>query len=636
MNAELDSILLEASGEILLLVDAVSLHILAANLTACSLLGYAKADLVGKPITDIECALSDVFFWEEVRQGSHSMQQNAEGMYQQANGELLPVVKTVSRPASEEGLITVCAREITHEKRAEQELALKTSQLRATLEATADGILVVDLQRRIINMNRHFSHMWQIPDALLVRHEDGKLLDFILSRLKDPAWYEQRQAQIRENIELESFDTLELLDGQIFECKSRPSRHGEQIIGRVYCFTDVTLRHQSEQALITARDAATAANRAKGEFLAMISHEIRTPMNGILGMSQLLENTPLTDEQKDYVQTMRSAGETLLAIINDVLDYSKIEARRLQLEDTPFRLDTLFEDLGRLFSVLARDKGLAYTMELAPDTPCALTGDPVRLRQILVNLIGNAIKFTSQGEIRVQARLIESDAAYVRLHFSVRDTGIGIPADKQDRIFTPFEQADMSTTRRFGGTGLGLSICRMLCELMGGHIGLDSQTGKGSDFWFEIRLGISGQSYEPATVPPEEITAVPEQARILVVEDNSINILVLTNLLKKLGGQHVSVAKTGCEALDVCQEQRFDLIFMDTHMPEMDGLEATRQLRAKDLQTYIIGVSADAMSDDRSNALATGMNDYITKPVSLTSLRKALELWRNHSVPAGA
>lgn len=628
MSIGLDMAMLDASGEILLLVDAVSLHILAANNTGCTLLGYVREDLLGKPITDIECALSDVFFWEEIRLGGNAMQQNAEGMYRKADGDLLPVIKTVSRPLSDEGLITVCAREITHEKRAEQELALKTSQLRATLEATADGILVVDLQRRIMNMNRHFSHMWQIPDELLTRHEDGRLLNFILSRLRDPAWYEQRQAQIRENIELESFDTLELLDGQIFECKSRPSRHGEQIIGRVYCFTDVTLRHKSEQALITARDAATAANRAKGEFLAMISHEIRTPMNGILGMSQLLEGTPLTDEQKDYVQTMRSAGETLLAIINDVLDYSKIEARRLQLEDTPFRLDTLFEDMGRLFSVLARDKGLTYTMEIAPDTPCSLKGDPVRLRQILVNLIGNAIKFTSHGEIRVRAHLVEAGTERIRLHFSVRDTGIGIPEDKQDRIFTPFEQADMSTTRRFGGTGLGLSICRMLCELMEGSIGLESQSGVGSDFWFEIRLGLAGQADTPAATPEEDGISVPEQAEILVVEDNNINILVLTNLLKKLGGQHVSVARTGCEALDACSQHHFDLIFMDTHMPEMDGLEATRQLRAKGLQTYIIGVSADAMSDDRIHALATGMSDYITKPVSLTSLRRSLDRWR--------
>lgn len=627
-SAALDSILLAASNEILLLVEPATLAIRAANPTALRLLGYTEPEFIGKPVTEIECALADVFFWEEVRHGGEASQQNAEGMYQCADGSMLATRKTVGRHPAYPGWIAICAREITAEKHAEQELALKTSQLRATLEATADGILVVNLHRQITNMNRHFSQMWGIPDELLIRHDDGRLLQFILAQLKDPAWYEQRQVQIRGNIELEAFDTMELADGRVFECKSRPARNGEQVIGRVYCFTDVTQRHQSEQALIAARDAATEASRAKGEFLAMMSHEIRTPMNGILGMAQLLQSTPLNPEQREYVQTMHSAGEALLAIINDILDYSKIEARKLQLEHTTFRLDELLDDLSRLFAVQAQDKGLEYATSLTAETPRHLNGDPVRLRQILVNLIGNAIKFTARGSIRVNVKLLEQTGNRARLHFSVKDTGIGIAAEKQDNIFTPFEQADMSTTRRFGGTGLGLSICRMLCELMEGRIGLCSEPDLGSEFWFEVNFDVATGGVSSQTRMLHDDALVPPDTNILIVEDNNINVLVLNNLLQKIGARKIAVAHHGREALGACDGTRFDLIFMDTHMPEMDGLEATRQLREREVGTYIIGVSADAMNGDRGNALAVGMNDYITKPVSITSLRQAIKLWQ--------
>ncbi|MBS0357153.1 MAG: response regulator [Proteobacteria bacterium] len=628
MSDRYQDLLFAAAEEILLLVDPESLVILAANPAASRLLGYPAGSLPGQSITDIECALTDLFFWEEMRAGGGTEDQVLEGLYRRADDSLLSARKTVRRIA--EGIL-VRATDIGAQKRAEDQLALMASRLRATLEATADGILVLDRNGHVTNMNRRLARLWNLPEELLARHDDNAILQYMANAVESGTDLHALLTRHSQDLK-ETFDILPLRDGRIFEASSRPARHDEEVIGRVFCITDVTERHKAEQALIAARDAANAANRAKSDFLAMMSHEIRTPMNGIIGMAQLLEMSPHTPEQQEYIATIQSSGDALLGIINDILDYSKIEARKLSLEKIGFDLRPLVADVEKLFRARAAEKSIVFTATVADSVPRVLVGDPTRLRQILMNLVGNAFKFTAHGQIGVHATSAPLGPGRISLRVTISDTGIGIAADKCTHIFTPFEQADMSTTRRYGGTGLGLAICRMLCELMGGQIGVDSQEGAGSRFWFtaELETGIGEETHTPDA--PRAI--LRKNTRILVVEDNPINRTVLARMLERFGAQDVAFAEDGEDALARCATADYELIFMDARMPRLDGLVATRRLREQGYKAYIIGVSADAMPEERRHALAAGMDDYVIKPIARDALAAAIERWRQTLIAA--
>jgi signal transduction histidine kinase len=388
------------------------------------------------------------------------------------------------------------------------------------------------------------------------------------------------------------------------------------------------------QDLVRAADAAAAASRAKSEFLANMSHEIRTPMNAVLGLLGLAHEMAPPGEQRQLLSIARSSAESLLTVLNDVLDFSRVEAGQLTLERVVFPLGDALYAAIRTLTLLAEQKHLTLAIDLEPGVPDVVVGDPGRLRQVLINLLGNAIKFTSAGSVSLRVRLLTREQGAVTVQLSVSDTGVGIPPEAQAAIFQAFTQADASTTRKYGGTGLGLSICHRLVTLMGGRIWVESEVGKGSTFHFIACFGEADArtlDVDPPvreTPPATRSPGVPLGLRVLVAEDNGVNQMLTVRFLRKLGCE-ASVADNGRDALEAVTAGGFDLVLMDVQMPEMDGYEATAAIRAHPDQAMaslpIVALTAHATASDRDRCLAAGMNGFLTKPLRLDALRTELE-----------
>jgi len=413
---------------------------------------------------------------------------------------------------------------------------------------------------------------------------------------------------------------------------------GGKLIRLAGIASDITERKQVAEQLVLAKEAADSANRAKSEFLATMSHEIRTPMNGLLGFTNLLIESPLSDEQSQFAQAIKLSGKTLLTLINDILDYSKIEAGKLTVEAIPFDLSQVVQEVAGLIAMQAQQKNLAFHVQCESGLPPQFTGDPCRVRQVLLNLAGNAVKFTRQGGITIRLKPALAQSGFVRCE--ITDTGVGISADNQARLFQPFSQADSSTTRKYGGTGLGLAISKQLVELMGGEIGLNSQPNQGSTFWFTLPATPHSQVAVPNLELPAPGAALPEVAakpdsqssaglRVLLAEDNFMNQKLAVHLLAKLNCR-IDVANNGLEAVELAVRRPYDLIFMDCLMPEMDGWAATRAIRRSENGTGrvpIIAITAHVNQEQREKCRAAGMDDFIEKPIQGPELGGALQKW---------
>jgi len=516
----------------------------------------------------------------------------------------------------------------------EQRLAGLLSEQRAILQSDVVGLLITQGSRMLWatpSLLRTLGYDWLDVEGLDIRFmfqsEDAFLL------WVSGAYPVIHACQVfRTSIQLRHKNGILCwfdLAGTMF------GEHAEQVL---WSCVDISAQKMAEAKLIEAQQEALAATAAKSQFLAMMSHEVRTPMNGILGMAQLLVKPDMQDDRRvQYAQTILSSGHTLLSLLNDILDLSKVEAGKLKLESIAFAVDQVVGDIQALFAEAAGVKGLQLTSVWQGAAGQCYLGDPYRLRQMISNLVSNAIKFTAHGFVRIVARKVEHPSQHAVLEFSVSDSGIGVPYEQQARLFEPFSQADTSTTRRFGGTGLGLSIVSQLAHLMEGEVGIDSQPGQGARFWFRVRVAFQAQAHEPRLM-----TAASDAAWVgnltgvvLVAEDNPVNRMVITAMLGELNcsGLKVVVVEDGQQALDhITQGGQPDLVLMDVQMPVMDGLTATERIRLWQAEhgqarLPIVALTASAFEEDRQKCLNSGMDDFLVKPLDIHKLQAMLTRW---------
>ena len=563
-------------------------------------------------------------------------------------------------------------RNVTKRKKIERALSESEARQRAILENAADGIITINENAVVESFN---------PAAeKIFGYRAEEVVGRNVNILQPEPYHSLHNGYIRNYLTTSKARVIGIgrevsgrrKDGTIFPLYLAVS---EVCLENRRIFTgivrDITKRKQAEEALQHAKEEAEAANRAKSEFLASMSHEIRTPMNAIIGMAELLWETPLAPEQQEYVQAFRTAGENLLGIINDILDISKIEAGRIELETIEFDLRELVEKTCEIMALRAHEKGLELACRVMPDVPDRLMGDPIRLRQILINLVGNAVKFTEKGEVILEVRttnsevddadkqdktgktdLIERDEWDSELLFSVKDTGIGLPEKKLDLIFERFSQVDTSTTRKHGGTGLGLSISKRLAELMGGRIWVESKLNVGSTFFFTAKFSALPEKEKPVKIkelkeaiihvasekkpsvkemPSEKLTPeaqVQAPLKILLADDNEDNRLLIQAYLKKTPHQ-IDIAETGQIAFDKFTIKTYDLVLMDMQMPVMDGYTATQQIRKWEAEnkvdeTPIIALTAYALKEDEQKSLDAGCTSHLTKPVKKAILLETI------------
>jgi PAS domain S-box-containing protein len=601
-----------------------------------SALGLKPGEMVGRSVSDAYRDVPQVL--DNIRR---ALAGEAFSCTLEIGGSALEIWYSPLRDARGEVIGVIgAAVDITQRVKAEQQLRLSEERWQLALRGNNDGLWDWNAQTGEIFYSPRWKQILGYEE-----HEIGNQAEDWESRVH-PDDFPRVQRELQEHLDrkVPFYSTeyrIRAKDGTYKWVLARGQAVWDergQAIRRVGSHTDITQRRRVEEALKQAEEQAEMANRAKSEFLVNMSHEIRTPMNGALGMIELVLETQLSEEQREYLETAKDSARSLLSLLNDILDVSKIEAGRLELAPGSFSIYECVKDALRMFSVTAQQKGLLLSTSIHPDVPEWLFGDALRLRQVISNLAGNAIKFTDHGQVAVRIGLEKPvglekpiDTSLV-LHVQVSDSGIGIPQEKQAWIFEPFRQADGSSTRRFEGTGLGLAICTRVVALMGGRIWVESQLGSGSTFHFTAPFA---PGTVDATAPADSqdlmcsATAL-RSLRILLAEDNIVNQSLIAAVLEK-EKHHVVVAADGLEALAAFARQPFDLVLMDVQMPQMDGFEAAAAIRATEKSSGrhvpIVALTAHAMKGDREDCLQAGMDDYLSKPIDLGVFRATVRKW---------
>ncbi len=660
------------------IVDGVILiseggKVLLFNQACERLFGYGASEVVG---CDVGMLMPGS--WHKDHQGnigSHFGAERAktagtgrEAVGQRKDGTSFPMELSVGKIVDDEGISFVgIVRDITDRKRVEQALRDSEAQHRTVIETAVDGVVIIDALGTVRMFNPACERMFGfaadevvgnnvkmlMPSPDYDRHDDylrnyqktneRKIIGIgreVIGRRKDGTTFplELSVGEAKQGGNQLFVGTLhDITDRKAFE---EALRRSEQELQKR--FSDLRLAHDqlevqsgrmSELAeeLARARDQADMANRAKSEFLATMSHEIRTPMNGIIGMSRALLDGALSDEQRAQALMVQDSAETLLGLLNDILDLSKIEAGRLELELRPFDLARLLELTERLWSMKARESGIEFRTVIPATLPAEIVADGGRLRQVLFNLVSNAVKFTQEGFVELRVRSRDLAPRQVELLFEVEDSGVGIADEVQGKLFNSFVQADRSISRKFGGSGLGLAICHRLVRIMGGRIWLESRLGEGTTVRFTVTADISDSEADDRDRSGDirelaRFDAAANGCRLLLAEDNKVNQAVVLNLLEKQGLK-LDIVDNGREAVEAASHSAYDLILMDSQMPELDGIGATKEIRALSgavARTPIIALTANAMAGDRERYLAAGMNDYVTKPIDPDTLLAAI------------
>ena len=525
--------------------------------------------------------------------------------------------------------ITGTHKDITERRLVEMELSDNRATTVTLINSIPDLIFYKNLDGTYLFCNDAFCELIGRPASEIIGKTDYDLFSREVanfSRIKDTAALSTLTRQSNE-------EWVDYPNGRrvLLHTLKMPfwGEEGRKLLGILGISRDITERDIAEKAVRHAKDLAEEATKMKSEFLANMSHEIRTPMNAIIGMSHLALKTNLTPKKKDYITKIQLSGDHLLRIINDILEFSKIEAGKLTIEQTDFEFENVLANLTSLISDKVNEKGLNLVVNIEPKIPRYLKGDALRLGQILINYVNNAVKFTEQGDIFIDVKLLIETECEVCLHFSVRDTGIGLTPEAQTKLFQPFQQADSSISRKYGGTGLGLAISKQLATLMAGEIGVESELGKGSNFWFTAKLAKSNgytNHYEDANLT-SALTRI-KGAAILIVEDNEFNQEVIMGLLAEHGFE-ITMANNGKEAVGLIAQGHYDMVLMDMHMPIMDGVRATIEIRrdARFNELPIISMTANAMVQDREKCVIAGMNDHLVKPIYPDDLFRMLLKW---------